>query len=141
MTIRSKTRAGLRLGALATAMATAQAALAALDPATGTLTLGNGAPGSTNLKIEVGPVPGQVRVTDNLTSAVRVWTGVRGITFDAGAGDDLVEFDINASQSLALNLNSGAGPAVYKIQWRVPPGTAAATSSLAMSSGGGDVQV
>lgn len=141
MTIRSKTRTVLRLGTLAAAMLAAQAATAALDPATGTLTLGTGGPGNNNLKIEVGPSPGQVRVIDNASSAVQVWSGVRAVTLNAGAGDDFIEFDINASQSLALSLNSGAGLANYKIQWKMPPGAAAATSSLAMSSGGGDVNV
>lgn len=137
----SMVRGTLRLGTLAAALFAAQVAMAALDPATGTLTLGTGGPGNTDLKVEVGPSPGQVRVVDNLTGSERVWGGVRGITLNAGAGDDVVEFDINASQSLALSLNSGSGRASYKIQWKVPVGAAAATSSLAMSSGGGDVAV
>jgi hypothetical protein len=141
MTHRSKPRAAWRLGAIAVALLGAPAAFAAYDPATGTLTLGTGAPQNNQLKVEVGPGAGQVRVTDGLTSAVQTYSGVRAISLNAGAGDDIIEFDINASQSLALNLNSGSGNAIYKIQWKVPPGAAAATSSLAMSSGGGSVQV
>lgn len=114
---------------------------ASVDPATGILNYGSGSPQSNNLKFEVGPGVGQVRVINNLSGSALSFTGVRGINFVAGAGDDFIEFDINASQSLALRLSTGAGPADVKIQWKVPPGAQATASSLSMTSGGGDVNV
>lgn len=112
-----------------------------VDATTGTLQVGAGAPGSSNLKLEVGPSPGQVRVINNASGLVQAFAGIRGIRLATGAGFDEIEFDINASQSLALDLSTGSGDAKVKIQWKVPPGAAATTSSLTMASGGGNVEV
>jgi hypothetical protein len=112
------------------------------DPATGTLQIGNGAPGDKNLKVEVGPAAGQVRVVDRAAGGNPIaFTGVRAIRMATGAGTDFIEFDINASQSLALDIDTGAGDASFKIQWKLPPGAASTASSLAMRSGGGRVDV
>ncbi len=112
-----------------------------LDVTTGTLNVGGGAPGSSNLKLEVGPGAGQVRVINNASGVAQAFGGVRGIRLATGAGFDEIEFDINASQSLALDVNTGSGDAIVKIQWRVPAGAAATSSSLHMASGGGNVSV
>jgi len=112
-----------------------------LDPATGALNVGSGGPGSTNIKVEVGS-GGRVTVIDNTgATAPRTYPGVGAINVTSGAGDDLVEFDINSSQSLALSVATGAGNAFVKLQWKVPPGAASTSSTLAMSSGGGNVNV
>lgn len=143
MTSSNDFRPTLRHVALAAALLfSAHAALGAtVDPATGILNYGGAVPQNNNLKFEVGPAVGQVRVINNFNGTVESFSGVRGINYVAGAGDDFIEFDINASQSLALTTNTGAGPAFFKIQWKIPPGALSTASSLSMSSGGGDVNV
>jgi hypothetical protein len=109
------------------------------DAATGTLTVGSAAPVDLNVKIEVGPAAGQARVISATLPGTAAFSGVRAVRVVAGASTDQVEFDINASQSLALAIDTGAGDAQVKIQWKVPAGATATTSSLSMSSGGGRV--
>jgi hypothetical protein len=128
---------------LAAALGACGAAHAALpvfvDPASGALVIGNAAPGDWKVKVEVGPAAGDVRVVDELSSREYRFGGIRRIDSRTGAGNEVVEFDIRASQSLALNVDTGSGRGQVKIQWRVPRGLAATVSSLAMASGGGAV--
>lgn len=143
MTPSIRIRPALRQLVLAVALlAGAQAVAAAtVDPATGILSYGAAVRQSNHLKFEVGPAAGQVRVIDNRTGATQSFVGVRGINFVAGAGDDFLEFNIDASQRLALSLSTGSGPTDVKIQWKVPAGALATASSLSMNSGGGNVNV
>jgi hypothetical protein len=131
------------LAACAVAGATAaQAQLyVAVDPATGALLVGNGAPGNKNVKVEVRS-GGAVTVFDNTGgSPPRSFAGISTIRVATGAGTDELEFDIDSSQSLALAIDTGSGDAKMKLQWKVPAGAAATTSTLHTSSGGGSVNV
>ena len=107
----------------------------------GTLFVGNGAPGDKQVKIEVGPLAGQVRVIDGAAPAALAFSGIRAIRLATGAGTDQIELDMHASQSLALSIDSGAGDANIKLQWKVPPGAASTVSSLDMASGGGRLTI
>lgn len=129
------------LAAAASAVALAGPLPSAIDPATGALNIGVDGPGTFNVKVEV-TAGGRVTVIDNTgATPPRTFTGITAINYRSGAGDDFVEFDINSSQSLALSMSTGAGDAFVKLQWKVPPGAAATTSTLAMASGGGSVNV
>jgi hypothetical protein len=107
----------------------------------GTLFVGNGAPGDKQVKIEVGPLAGQVRVIDGAAPGPQAFSGIRAIRVATGAGTDQIELDMNASQSLALSIDSGAGDANMKLQWKVPPGAASTVSALDMASGGGRLNI
>jgi hypothetical protein len=127
--------ASLALGALAQS----HPANTRFDPATGTLTVGDGAPGGKNIKIEMKQGPGVAVVLDAAAAAPRTFTGVRRIAMDTGAGSDQIEFDLDVAQSLALDIMSGSGDANVKIQWKLRPTAGAVQSTLAMRSGGGIV--
>lgn len=130
--------AALLLGAASQAQTTR---LTITQDGAGTLFVGNGAPGDKQVKIEVGPLPGQVRVIDGAAPGPQAYSGIRAIRVATGAGTDQIELDMNASQSLALSIDSGAGDAHMKLQWKVPPGAASTTSSLDMASGGGRLNI
>lgn len=137
---RRRVRWGVSL-ALLLAAASARAIPVAIDPSTGALSIGNFAPGNWQVKVEVGPAPGQVKVIDRQLSQEYVFGGITRIDARTGAGSEFLEFDIVASQSLALNLDTGSGDASVKIRWKVPPGAAATASTLSMASGAGAVTV
>ncbi len=121
--------------------AQAQTRLAISQDGGGTLFVGNGDPGNRQVKIEVGPGAGQVRVIDAAAPAPQAYSGIRSIRLATGAGSDQIEFDINASQSLALHIDLGGGHANMKLQWKVPPGAASTVSSLDIVGTAGHVAV
>jgi hypothetical protein len=132
-----------RAVAMAIALAAAGAAQAAMpvfvDPATGALVIANGAPGNWKFKVVVGPQRGAVRVFDELSGREHAFAGIARIEARTGAGDESAEFDIHASQDLAVHVDTGSGNGQLKFQWRVPAGAAATASTLTMASGAGAV--
>lgn len=126
-------------GALTPAAAQTSPITTRFDAATGTLIVGEGAPGNKNVRVEMKQGVGVAVVYDAASPAPRSFSGVRRIAMDTGAGSDQIEFDLEVAQSLALDIMSGAGDANIKIQWKLRPTGGAVSSTLAMRSGGGSV--
>jgi hypothetical protein len=96
--------------------------------------------GDQNVKVEVGPGAGQVRVFgfSGLTDGAPYF-GVTGVTVTTGNGQDFVEFDIDAPQGLDVSIDTRGGEGEAKILWDILPGLESADASVTLTSTGGSM--
>jgi hypothetical protein len=94
--------------------------------------------GDQSVKVEVGPGVGQARVFGfpGLTDGAE-YPGVTGITVITGDGQDLVELDIDAAQSLDVNIDTQGGTGEAKVVWDILPGVLSADASVTLAATGG----
>lgn len=91
-----------------------------------------------NVKVEVGPAAGLVRVfgfaglADGAT-----YTGINAVTVNTGTGRDEVQFDIQAAAGFDARANLGAGEALTKTQWKILAGAPSVTAGLTLTSAAG----
>ncbi len=98
--------------------------------------------GDRAVKVEVGPAAGFTRlqgfpgIADGTS-----YSGVTALTIVTGAGRDTVEVSVQAAQSLALRIDTGAGDAETKIAWQVLRGVARAAVGIDIDSVPGGSQL
>jgi hypothetical protein len=108
----------------------------------GRLALTTPATGAQNVKVEVGPAAGAARVfgfpglADGTT-----FNGVLALRLATGSGPDQVELDVQAPQSLDVQVDTGAGDAITLVKWKVLAGVDRAAIGLDIDSIAGGTQL
>lgn len=91
------------------------------------------------IEIEVGPVPGEVRVYGvNGASEWGSFSGVTAIDLTTGAAQDYVEFRVFAPVAPDIAIDTGAGNSDVKIIYQLPGGTEPASTDVSHVGAGGN---
>jgi hypothetical protein len=69
------------------------------------------------------------------------FTSITGVTINTGAGFDKVEADIESTASMDIAINTGAGNAETKVQWKTRPTPAQVRASVTLASAPGSSQL
>jgi hypothetical protein len=104
-----------------------------------TVTTGN-ADQSAKVEMKSGPGVALLFGFQGIPDGTR-FTGLTAVTVNTGSGFDKVEFDIESNQSWDIRLNTGAGSAETRVQWKLLPSPSLITASVTKSSLAGGVQL
>ncbi|MCU0758518.1 MAG: hypothetical protein MUF07_04855 [Steroidobacteraceae bacterium] len=95
-----------------------------------------------SVKVVVGPAPGVASVSgfpgiaDGTT-----YSGLTGVTVNTGAGNDLVEFDVETFESFSVQANTAGGSSERKIKWKIRPGTGTVAANVDVTGAAAGSQV
>jgi hypothetical protein len=90
------------------------------------------------IEVEVGPLPGEVRVFGFNGGSEMSYTGVTAINLRTGSAQDFVEFRIYTPAAPAITLNTGASNSDVKFIYFTPGAAGAASSDVTITGGTGN---
>ncbi|QYK48151.1 MAG: hypothetical protein KF838_15330 [Phycisphaeraceae bacterium] len=93
------------------------------------------------MEIEVGPVPGEVRLSGVIGAPATQYFGITSIDLTAGPRNDYVEFRIFTGDAPAITANTGAGNSDVKVIYNLGSSIMDASSSVSVTGGTGEDKV
>ncbi len=91
-----------------------------------------------HMEIEVGPVPGEVRLSGVLGAPATQYFGISSIDLTAGPRNDYVEFRIFTGDAPAITASTGAGNSDVKVLYELASSIMDASSSVTIVGGAGE---
>jgi hypothetical protein len=93
------------------------------------------------IEIEIGPVPGEVRVFGISGIPDSPFVGVTSISLTTGSAQDYVEFRVFSAEAPSITLNTGRGNSDVKFIYATPAGQGPASSEVSVIGGSGEDKV
>lgn len=93
------------------------------------------------MEIEVGPVPGEVRLSGVIGAPATQYFGITSIDLTAGPRNDYVEFRIFTGDAPAITANTGPGNSDVKVIYNLGSSIMDASSSVSVTGGTGEDKV
>lgn len=93
------------------------------------------------IEIEIGPVPGEVRLSGVLGAPATQYFGISSIDLTTGPRNDAVEFRIFTGDAPAITASTGAGNSDVKVLYELASSIMDASSSVTVTGGTGEDKV